>query len=283
MRRRLLFLTALAIILVVALATGGDLLPRLRSGGRSGRHRRRRRSTRWPPMGSCRSRSRRTRGRPTGESATPRRAEGSRSSSRARRRCSLSASGAKGKGVALALRFLGANPQRRHPRRARGAGQGQLSARERPSQVAYRPACLRACRLPQPLARRGHGLPRPERQAEVRVPGPAGARVSDIRLAYRGVKGLSLEGVGNLLVETTAGVLTDTGPLSYQLVHGKRVHVASRFALDRRGAYGFAVGRGYDQRFPLVIDPGLLYSTFLGGTDYDPATPSRLTPPVAPT
>jgi len=94
----------------------------------------------------------------------------------------------------------------------------------------------------------------------------SGARVRDIRLAYRGAKRLSLDGAGNLLLRTPAGVRTDTRPASYQLVAGKRVPVRSSFALDRRGAgYGFALGRGYDRRYPLVIDPGLVYSTFIGG------------------
>jgi hypothetical protein len=34
------------------------------------------------------------------------------------------------------------------------------------------------------------------------------------------------------------------------------------------GGYGFAIG-SYDPRYPLVIDPGLDYSTFLGGADFD--------------
>jgi len=97
-----------------------------------------------------------------------------------------------------------------------------------------------------------------------------GARASEIRLAYRGTKRLSLDRAGNLLVRTPAGVLIDNRPLSYQLVAGKRVPVASKFALDRsnRGV-GFALGRNYDRRYPLVIDPGLLYSTFLGGGSDD--------------
>ena len=93
-----------------------------------------------------------------------------------------------------------------------------------------------------------------------------GARVRDIRLAYRGAKRLSLDRQGNLRIGTSLGDLTDTRPLSYQLVAGKRVPVRSSFALDRRGAgYGFALGRGYDRRYPLVIDPRLAYSTYLGG------------------
>jgi hypothetical protein len=49
------------------------------------------------------------------------------------------------------------------------------------------------------------------------------------------------------------------------VVGGRRVPVDSRFALGARSAYGFAVG-SYDTALPLVIDPGLAYSTFLGGS-----------------
>ena len=94
-----------------------------------------------------------------------------------------------------------------------------------------------------------------------------GARVSDIRLAYRGAKRLSLDRQGNLRIRTSLGVLTDTRPASYQLVAGKRVPVRSSFALQPHGrGYGFAAESAYDRRYPLVIDPGLAYSTYLGGS-----------------
>ena len=100
----------------------------------------------------------------------------------------------------------------------------------------------------------------------------AGARVQDIRLAYRGADRLSVDHDGELIVHSKAASITDKRPLSYQLIDGKRVLVASRFALKPRAnsktAYGFAVGH-YDLRRALVIDPGLVYSTFLGGTGDD--------------
>ena len=49
---------------------------------------------------------------------------------------------------------------------------------------------------------------------------------------------------------------------------GERVPVKSCYKLEGDGGYGFAVG-SYDPRYPLIIDPELDYSTFLGGTDGD--------------
>jgi hypothetical protein len=95
-----------------------------------------------------------------------------------------------------------------------------------------------------------------------------GASVKDVRLGYRGAEGLSVGAGGDLLVQTSLGVIKDAAPVSYQLIGGERVPVESRYTLAGNGGYGFAVG-AYDPRYPLVIDPGLDYSTFLGGTDTD--------------
>lgn len=92
-----------------------------------------------------------------------------------------------------------------------------------------------------------------------------GADPSRVRLAYRGQERLSLGRGGALRIETALGVLRDARPVSYQLIGGRRIAVESRFVLGRGGAYGFALGK-YDPRYPLVIDPGLVYSTFVGGS-----------------
>ncbi|MCA1679503.1 MAG: hypothetical protein LC777_11410, partial [Actinobacteria bacterium] len=96
-----------------------------------------------------------------------------------------------------------------------------------------------------------------------------GADPGRIRLAYRGAESLSLSSAGALRVQTKRGVLRDVAPVSYQRLGGRRVAVKSRFALAQRGrGYGFATG-GYDRSRPLVIDPGLEYSTYLGGSGQD--------------
>ena len=51
--------------------------------------------------------------------------------------------------------------------------------------------------------------------------------------------------------------------MSYQLVAGDRVPLASRYALAG-SSYGIVLG-SYDPSQPLVIDPSLAYSTYLGG------------------
>jgi hypothetical protein len=90
-----------------------------------------------------------------------------------------------------------------------------------------------------------------------------GSSVEEVRLGYRGAEGLSVGAGGDLLVQTSLGVLKDAAPVSYQLIGGERVPVDSHYRLTGDGGYGFAVG-SYDPRYPLVIDPGLDYSTFLG-------------------
>ena len=105
---------------------------------------------------------------------------------------------------------------------------------------------------------------RGELKYEFRV--AAGANPSDIRLAWAGADGLSVLPNGSLRVRTEAGALRDQAPRSWQ-AGGQPV--ASRYVVDGR-TYGFAL-EGYDTSRPLVIDPSLLYSTFLGGTGGDEA------------
>ena len=95
-----------------------------------------------------------------------------------------------------------------------------------------------------------------------------GASVEDIGLEYRGADVLSIDAGGNLRIHTSAGVLTDTRPDTYQIVRGSRVGVQSHFVLRSATTFGLAVGT-YDPRLPLVIDPGLVYSTYLGGSSDD--------------
>ncbi len=96
-----------------------------------------------------------------------------------------------------------------------------------------------------------------------------GADASQIRLAYGGAAGLRLDEAGNLLILAARSELKDTRPYAYQEIGGRRVEVETEFVLYGVRTYGFAVQGGYDPRYPLIIDPSLIYSTYLGGSKDD--------------
>ncbi|RRR69282.1 MAG: hypothetical protein EI684_16125 [Candidatus Viridilinea halotolerans] len=101
-----------------------------------------------------------------------------------------------------------------------------------------------------------------------------GADPSQIRLAYRGASGVTLNEAGQLVVTTGIGSFSDAAPVSYQELDGERRAVATSYALaapaaDGSVSYGFALG-AYDPAQPLVIDPEMIvYAGFIGGSGID--------------
>ena len=96
----------------------------------------------------------------------------------------------------------------------------------------------------------------------------AGADPAAIGLRYAGATGLAVAGDGSLRVDTPRGPLTDTAPVAWQTVAGQRIPVPVRYQLQGGTRYGFALG-AHDPAKPLTIDPGIVYSTFLGGSGED--------------
>lgn len=90
-----------------------------------------------------------------------------------------------------------------------------------------------------------------------------------IRLAFLGAPQLSLDN-GNLVLHMGDGELHLHEPVVYQVRDGKKVPVSGRFALAKHSIVSFEIGR-YDPRRALVIDPGLVYSSYLGGSERDGA------------
>ena len=95
-----------------------------------------------------------------------------------------------------------------------------------------------------------------------------GADPHSIRLAFDGTQGKTIDAQGNLVLHTTGGDLVEHAPVAYQVIHGVRHSVSAHFLLGRNGRVGFQVGH-YDHSRPLVIDPVLSYSTYLGGSETD--------------
>ena len=180
----------------------------------------------------------------------------------------LSFAEGKGRGHALALDFLGANPDAPLTAQERLAGKVNYLVGDDPANwqkgLPTHAELLYGGLWPGiDMAVLGEGG---KLKYEFHL--KPGSSVDDVRLAYRGAEGLKIGAGGQLLVQTPLGILEDAAPVSYQRIGGERVPVESGYRLTGDGGYGFSVG-AYDPHYPLIIDPGLDYSTFLGGTDGD--------------
>ncbi|MBA3356076.1 MAG: hypothetical protein H0U18_09095 [Pyrinomonadaceae bacterium] len=88
-----------------------------------------------------------------------------------------------------------------------------------------------------------------------------------IRLAFKGTSGMSLDPSGNLVLSTPVGEIRQAKPFAYQEVDGDHREIAARYRVDQ-DSVTFEVG-DYDKSQPLIIDPVLVYSSFLGGANGD--------------
>ncbi len=96
-----------------------------------------------------------------------------------------------------------------------------------------------------------------------------GADPSQIMVRYEGAKSLSVDAAGRLVVETEWGEVIEQRPVVYQVSGGDRVSLAGEYVLKGDKGFGFELPDGYDRDLPLVIDPTLVYSTYLGGSGDD--------------
>jgi photosystem II stability/assembly factor-like uncharacterized protein len=95
-----------------------------------------------------------------------------------------------------------------------------------------------------------------------------GAHPERIELAFEGADQFEVNSDGDLRVSTKVGDVLQRKPYVYQTINGERREVPSRYKLSGRDRIKFILGR-YDASKPLVIDPVLAYSTYLGGSDND--------------
>ncbi len=100
-----------------------------------------------------------------------------------------------------------------------------------------------------------------------------GSSVQDIKLNYRGSDGIVLDEEGNLIINNQLGILIDEKPISYQKIQDRKVMIDSRFVVTEQeygeNIYGFEIEENYHSDYSIVIDPGLVYSTYLGGSSSD--------------
>jgi len=91
-----------------------------------------------------------------------------------------------------------------------------------------------------------------------------GADPETITLAFEGADKLEIDAEGNLVLHIAGGHLIQRTPVIYQEINGARKAITGHYVLRNKDRIGVHVA-AYDPTRPLIIDPVLVYSTFLGG------------------
>lgn len=106
-----------------------------------------------------------------------------------------------------------------------------------------------------------------------------GADPKQIRWAFEGLdqplkSKPEIDEQGNLLLKTASGDFRVRKPVVYQEIGGRRRAIEGIFALRESGEaaeIGFRLA-GYDPSYAVVIDPEVVFSTYLGGSNTDSGT-----------
>ncbi len=95
----------------------------------------------------------------------------------------------------------------------------------------------------------------------------AGADAGQIRMKIVGAERMAVNADGELVLGVAGGELRQPAPLIYQQGTTGKTLVSGSYVLHGKEV-GFALG-AYDRTRALVIDPVLIYSTYLGGSGFD--------------
>jgi photosystem II stability/assembly factor-like uncharacterized protein len=109
-----------------------------------------------------------------------------------------------------------------------------------------------------------------QRQLEYDFSVAPGANPRAIRISFEGPMEIRVDAGGDLAIKTPAGEVRQHKPEVYQVRNGIKRQISARYGVKGERVVGFELGE-YDSRLPLTIDPVLVYSTYLGGSDADQA------------
>jgi hypothetical protein len=107
-----------------------------------------------------------------------------------------------------------------------------------------------------------------QRQLEYDFIVAPGADAKAIKLGFKGSERIEIDSKGDLLIFIPGGRAIERKPFVYQEAGGLKNIIAGRWVLQGKNRASFEIGK-YDGRKPLVIDPILSYSTYLGGVSGD--------------
>ncbi|MEY2525642.1 MAG: hypothetical protein QOE73_413, partial [Verrucomicrobiota bacterium] len=107
-----------------------------------------------------------------------------------------------------------------------------------------------------------------QRQLEYDFVIKPGSDARRIALKFDGARKVVINAAGELLIKIGEKTFRQARPSIYQRVAQGRRTVSGGYVLRSGGRVGFSVGE-YDRQRPLIIDPVLVYSTYLGGSGDD--------------
>jgi hypothetical protein len=94
------------------------------------------------------------------------------------------------------------------------------------------------------------------------------ARPDRISIRIEGADSVDMDAAGNLVLRAGGQEIQEHAPAIYQVVNGTRKQIKGGYRLKGNALAGFWVGE-YDHTLPLVIDPTLTFSDFIGGSSTD--------------
>ncbi|HWS88856.1 MAG TPA: SBBP repeat-containing protein [Pyrinomonadaceae bacterium] len=109
-----------------------------------------------------------------------------------------------------------------------------------------------------------------QRQLEYDFRVAPGADPRAVTLKFEGADKIDLDANGDLLLKLGEAVVRQPRPFVYQEVAGARREVEGGYDVGADGRVGFSLGE-YDRAHTLVIDPVIVYSTYLGDSGTDTA------------
>ncbi|HVG22897.1 MAG TPA: SBBP repeat-containing protein [Thermoanaerobaculia bacterium] len=104
-----------------------------------------------------------------------------------------------------------------------------------------------------------------QREVEYDFVVAAGSDPRQIRMQFDGAQRIDVAASGDLLLHVHGGALRQRAPFVYQERGGTRHAVPARYVRYGAREFGFTLG-AYDAALPLIIDPVLAWSTYLGGS-----------------
>lgn len=107
-----------------------------------------------------------------------------------------------------------------------------------------------------------------QRQLEYDFVVAPGSDPNVIQIAFKGIEDAEINRMGDLQLRTAQGNLQLSKPIAYQEKNGTREEVSASYIRKGVSGIGFQLG-DYDRSRPLIIDPVLVYSTYLGGNGFD--------------